>query len=55
MLVYLKIAHEALPIRAVFILGCGWGLKDLVQPCWFIRGRALPLNSCHKKQEVQSG
>jgi len=36
MLIYPKIAHEVLLIRAIFLLGCGCDVKNPVQPCWFI-------------------
>jgi len=36
MLVSPKIAREVLPIRAVFIIRCGWSLKKLGPACWFI-------------------
>ncbi len=37
MLVYPKIAHEVMSYQAIFILGCGCDLYNMVQPCWFIR------------------
>ncbi len=37
MLVYLKIAHEDGIFQAIFMVRCGCDVKNLVQPCWFIR------------------
>jgi len=41
MLVYPKIAREVLLIRAIFILGCGCDVKNLVQPCWLLGKKFL--------------
>jgi len=38
---YLNIDREVPPIRAIFIVGCGSDVKNLVQPCGFMRKTVL--------------